>query len=134
MNAPICAWSNRPDPGTRPVQIASGRPLEKPRVYDVCPEHESILRRHAAALERRRPFFFAALAAIFISALVPLFTDSTLGLALPLFTMGVTLIAFPYAAPLTVSRNGIRGSVRLLRAFGCVLLVFAVTFAALAFV
>jgi hypothetical protein len=67
-----------------------------------------------------------------VSALAPLFIDSTLGLARPLAVIGITLTAYPYAAPLTVARNGVAGSIRGLRIFGIVLLCFGLLFAGLA--
>lgn len=124
-----CAWSNRPDAGTRPVELRPARRFEKPHVYDVCPDHEPLLRNYIDRLQRRRPHTVAALGAVFASALAPLFIATSLGLAIPLFVTGTTLIVFPYAAPLTVGRGGVAGAMRTLRVFGSILLVFAVIFA-----
>lgn len=79
-------------------------------------------------MQRQKPLFLAAIALGIIAALGPAFTDSPLGIAAPLLIIGATLIAFPFATPMTVSRNGVAQSILILRIFGFSLLIFGVVF------
>lgn len=81
--------------------------------------------------ESRRTWFFAGVFASMASALTPLFTTSSFGMAAPLICMGVTLVAFPFAADLTVERNGVAGSRKLIRVVGALLLAMGAAFAVL---
>jgi hypothetical protein len=128
----LCLWSHRPDRGTRPISIARDRTLEAPLLVHVCPEHEERVRQHYRWLAEHQSKFFAAMGLAVVSFLLPLFLDSLLGLGIPLALLGGALVAYPVAAPLTVARNGIAGSMRILRVFGTALVLMGLGFMALA--
>jgi hypothetical protein len=125
-----CTWSNAADPGTRIVALEPAANA-KAEEWAVCPQHEPLLRAFVARAERQKTRFFIAVFISMASALAPLFIESALGIAIPLLLIGITLLAFPFAAPLSVARNGVAGSVRLVRIFGALLLAFGALFAGL---
>jgi hypothetical protein len=130
-DAPVCIWSNRADPDTRQVEVPSSRVLAKARVQWVCPEHHQQLKNFVERAEREQPQFLAAIAVSVAGSLLPLFLDSVMAYAVPLLLLGLALVRYPYAAPLTVSRNGIAGSIRALRVSGAILIIVGLLFAGL---
>ena len=128
-DAPVCIWSNRADPATRQVEVPSGRPMAKAGVHWVCPEHQEQLRDFVQRAEREQSRFLAAIGLSVAGSLLPLFLDSLIAYAVPLLLLGLALVRYPYAAPLTVTRNGIAGSIRALRVSGAILIIGGLLFA-----
>jgi hypothetical protein len=104
--------------------------MAKARVQWVCPEHQQQLRDFVQRAEREQPRFLAAIGVGVAGSLLPLFLDSLIAYAVPLLLLGLTLLRYPYAAPLTVTRNGIAGSIRALRVSGAILIILGLLFAA----
>lgn len=120
-----CIWTNHPSDDLRDVS-----PPGFADTYPVCPEHEAELREYLARAGNALPWFVAAIFVTIFSALAPVFWDSSAAIAIPLFTLGLTLIAFPFATPMTLRRGGIQPSTRLLRGMGVVMLLAGCVFVA----
>ena len=126
--APVCEWSNRPDAGTREIVLPARAPRAAPVSWRVCPRHESQVRDYHERLQTDRTRFVAGVVAVLLLAPVSALFEQPVGIALLLAVVGTVLVAFPFAAPLTVRRNGIARSILLVRGLGGVLIFFAAVF------
>jgi len=128
VGAPVCAWSNRPDEGTREILLPARDSFARPVAWLTCPRHESQVRAFHERRERDRTRFLSAFVAVLVIAPFAVFVEETIGLAIILAVAGSFVVIMPYATPQTVRRNGIAQSVLLVRGLGGVLLFFAAVF------
>ncbi len=116
-----CIWSHKRDPGTRPIALKLGeRYLEE--TYWVCPAHEAEFRRFYNQAARHGNLFLGLIGLIVIAGFGLVLFESAIGLALLLLSIGVVMLALPFATPQTVQMLGVRTSVWLVRVGGVVML------------
>lgn len=115
-----CIWSNRQDPGTREVELEPKTRFARPEAVQVCPAHESQVRKYHDSCERYGGWFLAlhgllAFGSLMLWALgVP--ENAVAG---GLFIgVGVLVLVFPFATPQTVEMMGVYPSVLLVRVIG----------------
>ena len=128
-----CAWSNRADAGTREILLPARRAKERPIAWRVCPRHENQVRVYHERMQRDRTRFIIGVVLVILAAPMAVFFEPEVGIAMLLAMAGTVLYAFPFAAPLTVLRNGIARSMLIVRALGALLLGFAALFLLAAF-
>ena len=131
MSALLCTWSHAADAETRIIFLEGAVRGAKAKEWAVCPQHEPLLQAYLNRAKRQQSRFFTALFISMGSALAPLFTTSSFGIAAPLMLLGATLVAFPFATPLTVAKNGVAGSIKVLRLLGTILLLLGAVFVGL---